>query len=39
MPVISALERLRQKDHEFEDSLDYTVRVWLRKQKHHQQQK
>jgi hypothetical protein len=25
MPVIAALRRLRQKDHEFEISLDYTV--------------
>jgi hypothetical protein len=33
MPVIPALERLRQKDHEFKARLDYTVRPCLKKPK------
>jgi hypothetical protein len=31
MPVISALRRLRQEDHEFETSLDYIVRPNLKR--------
>jgi hypothetical protein len=29
MPIISALRRLRQEDHEFKTSLGYTVRPCL----------
>lgn len=32
MLIILALWRLRQKDHEFEASMDYIVRHYLRKQ-------
>jgi hypothetical protein len=31
IPVIPALEEQKQEDHEFQDSLDYTVRLYLKK--------
>jgi hypothetical protein len=33
LPVIPALGRLRQGDHEFQDGLGYTVRSYLKKKK------
>jgi hypothetical protein len=33
VPVIPALERLRQEDQELEDSLGYIVRLCLKKKK------
>jgi hypothetical protein len=33
MPVIPVLRRLRQEDSEFKDSMDYTVKPCLKKQK------
>jgi hypothetical protein len=33
MPVIPALQRLRQEDHEFEVSLSYIERLCLKKKK------
>jgi hypothetical protein len=33
LPVISAVQRLRQEDHELEDSLGYTARPYFKKLK------
>jgi hypothetical protein len=33
LPVIPTLRRLRQEDHEFEDSLSYIVKPYLKKTK------